>query len=577
MNADRLLALYDRVSEAPDAVTRFRRFVLDLAVRGKLVEQDPADEPASELLTRIAVEKLRLMEAGEIKKQKELPPIDPEPFDLPANWQWVRVREVTSDRGQKVPDDNFTYLDVTAINKEAGVVADPKVLGKDDAPSRARKIAAKGDVIYSCVRPYLLNVAVLDEDFDPEPIASTAFAVLNGHGLVLSWYLWIALRSPFMVECVEENQRGQAYPAINDRDFSLLPFPLPPLTEQRRIVARVDELMALLDQLETVRTDREDTRDRLTAASLGGLTAPETDAETFPAHAQFALDTLPVLTTRPDQIKQLRETILSLAVRGKLGTQDPSDDSASNLLARIAKNRTSVLNSDYPNAAEAKKQKRKQEQQSVPAGLPKLPTGWVWATLQQCSLIVVDCKNKTAPYSSGGIKLIRTTNVRDGKLNSNDVKYVTQKTYEAWSLRTKPEPGDILITREAPMGEVCIIPEGEQICLGQRIMLVRLVPQTIDVRYMLYSLRDPDLLERVQDKPIGMTVKHLRVGGVETLLIPLPPLAEQHRIVVKVAELMSLCDQIEKYLEIRESSGQQLLESLLDVALRPAAGEATVA
>ena len=91
------------------------------------------------------------------------------------------MREVTSDRGQKVPDKTFTYIDVSAINKEAGVTAEPKVLKKDEAPSRARKITAKGDVIYSCVRPYLLNVAVIDQNFDPEPIVSTAFAVLNGH------------------------------------------------------------------------------------------------------------------------------------------------------------------------------------------------------------------------------------------------------------------------------------------------------------------------------------------------------------------------------------------------------------
>lgn len=274
MNAERLLALYEQVAEAPDAVPRLRRFVLDLAVRGKLVEQDAGDEPASELLKRIAAEKARLVKAGRIGKQKALPKIDNEPFDVPSSWCWVAIREVTSDRGQRVPDSDFTYIDVTAINKEAGVVAEPKVLTKDDAPSRARKITAKGDVLYSCVRPYLLNVAILDQDFEPPPIASTAFAVLNGHNLILPKYLWIVLRSPFMVACVEANQRGQAYPAINDADFAVLPIPIPPLAEQHRIVAKVDALMALCDRLEAALTTSDTTRARLLEALLHEALTP---------------------------------------------------------------------------------------------------------------------------------------------------------------------------------------------------------------------------------------------------------------------------------------------------------------
>lgn len=177
MNAALLLDHYARIADAPDAIARLRRFVLDLAVRGKLVEQDAGDEPASELLKRIAAERARLAKAGEIRKPKPYPAIDEPAFELPGSWEWVAIREITSDRGQQIPSASFTYIDVTAINKEVGVVADPKVLSPADAPSRARKITRKGDVIYSCVRPYLLNVAVIEQDFDPEPIASTAFAI----------------------------------------------------------------------------------------------------------------------------------------------------------------------------------------------------------------------------------------------------------------------------------------------------------------------------------------------------------------------------------------------------------------
>ena len=336
MNADRLFTLYDRVAEAPDVVGRLRRFVLDLAVRGKLVEQDPADEPASELLTRIAAKKARLVAAGRIRRRKALPALEERPFSVPDNWCWARIREITSDRGQKVPKETFTYIDVTAIDKENGLVVGPRVLEPSEAPSRARKIAQLGDVVYSCVRPYLLNVAVIVDDFDPPPIASTAFAILNGHGFVLPRYIWIVLRSPFMVASVEKSQRGQAYPAINNADFAVLPFPLPPLAEQHRIVSKVDEIMAICDQLEEARTARKDIRDRLTKASLTRLNAPDVDVPTFRSHARFAVDALPALTARADQVKHLRQTILNLAVRGKLVEQDPADEPASELLHRIA-------------------------------------------------------------------------------------------------------------------------------------------------------------------------------------------------------------------------------------------------
>src|SRR5262249_7612736 len=163
------------------------------------------------------------------------------------------------------------------------------------------------------VRPYLLNIAIVEADISPSPIASTAFAVLNGFGLLLPRYQWIVLRSPFMVECVEEKMRGLAYPAINDSDFALLPFPLPPLAEQRRIVAECNELRGLWARWEGGRAGREARRDTFPGGSSARLNEP--DPETFREDARFALDALPALTARPDLIKQLRQTILNLCVR----------------------------------------------------------------------------------------------------------------------------------------------------------------------------------------------------------------------------------------------------------------------
>jgi type I restriction enzyme S subunit len=149
-----------------------------------------------------------------------------------------------------------------------------------------------------------------------------------------------------MVECVEERMRGQAYPAINDADFAVLPFPLPPLAEQHRIVARVDELMALCDQLEAAQAERQRRRDKLTAASLQRLSQPDDDAATFREHVHFHLGHLPRLTTRPGQIGELRQTVLNLAVRGRLVPQDASDEPTSVQLLRNDQARRAIAKQD---------------------------------------------------------------------------------------------------------------------------------------------------------------------------------------------------------------------------------------
>jgi type I restriction enzyme S subunit len=248
---------------------------------------------------------------------------------------------------------------------------------------------------------------------------------------------------------------------------------------------------------------------------------------------------------------------------GKLVPQDPKEESAEELINRINNSRTILLKQGYPNRDESINQLKKQSRQMLPSGLVSLPRGWTWSTLIQLSLLVVDCHNKTAPYTSDGIRLLRTTNIRNGQLNLSEPKFVSDSTYERWSARCKPEAGDILITREAPMGEVCIIPKRMTVCLGQRMMLIRLIPGMFNPQFLLYSFMDPNLMDRVQDKPVGATVQHLRVGGVETLLVPVPPLTEQKRIVAKVDQLMQLCDSLGQHIKDSTEKKSAILNSVL--------------
>ena len=569
MSPTQLLSHFDRISEAPNAIPRLRRFILDLAVRGKLVEQNPRDEPASELLKQIQAEKERLVKAGEIRKGNPFPRFEANetPFASPAGWAWVRIRQVTSDRGQAIPDKDFTYIDVTAINKEVGCVVDAKVFLASDAPSRARKLVRTGDVLYSCVRPYLLNVAVIENDIVPSPIASTAFAVLNGFGLVLSKYLWIVLRSPFMVECVEGKMRGQAYPAINDSDFALLPLPLPPFVEQQRIIAKVDELMALCDRLEASQAERESRRDRLAAASLHRLNNGA-DADAFRNHARFYFNQLPRLMTRPKHIQQLRQTILNLAVQGKLVPQDPNDEPASELLIRIQAEKARLL----------KEGKINSEKPPIPARADelafKLMPGWQVARISQ---ILVELQTgpfgsslHQSDYQKGGTPVINPASIRNDRLVPVESMAVGQKTLKRLAT-FKLRAGDIVMARRGEMGRCAVVTKDENGWLCGTGSLILRLPEFVIPHFFVTLIGSPFVREYLGSSAVGATMQNLNQSILLNLVIGLPPLAEQQRIVDKVEELMALCGQLEAQLTTTQTESRRLLEAVLHDALVSAA------
>jgi len=311
-------------------IKKLRELILELAVRGKLVPQDPNDEPTSVLLEKITEEKARLIKEGKIKKQTSLPKIsvDEKPFDLPYGWEWVRIGDVGHDWGQKTPDADFTYIDVSAIDNVTGIVKFPTMLSSTEAPSRARKIVKVGAVIYSTVRPYLKNICVIDQEYLPELIASTAFAILHPFHEMPGKFFVIYFRSPEFVRYVESVQTGIAYPSINDKQFFGGMVPIPPLAEQNRIVAKVDELMVLCDKLEQQQTDSNAAHQILVETLLGTLTT-SADQNEFTTAWRRISEHFDTLFTTEHSIDQLKQTILQLAVMGKLVPQDTNDEPAS--------------------------------------------------------------------------------------------------------------------------------------------------------------------------------------------------------------------------------------------------------
>ncbi len=244
--------LSDLIFSIPE---RLKKSILQEAIEGRLVPQDPNDEPASVLLDKIRKEKAKLVKEGKLKKKDlvETPIEEDEiPFKIPESWHIVRLGEITYNHGQKTPDEDFSYIDIGSIdNKFQKLNDEENIIKAKDAPSRARKIVKRGDVIYATVRPYLHNMCIIDKDFSKEPIASTGFAVLSCINGLYNKFLFYYLLSPVFDSYANDgdNAKGMAYPAINDKKLYNGVVPLPPLAEQHRMVEKIEQLLHEIDKL----------------------------------------------------------------------------------------------------------------------------------------------------------------------------------------------------------------------------------------------------------------------------------------------------------------------------------------
>ena len=259
---EELLPYVDRYATAYEKLEQFnakfpedmKKSVLQYAIQGKLVEQRPEEGTAEELYRQIQVEKQKLIKAGKIKKEKPLPEIaeDEIPFDIPESWKWVRIGALTYNWGQKTPDSRFCYIDVGSVNNTSHTLnKENTVVEAKDASSRAKKIVKKGDVIFATIRPYLKNICIIDKKFPCEPIASTAFAVMHCPEGLLNKYLYYYLLSPTFMRFANarDKAKGVAYPAIGEKDFFNGIIALPPVAEQKRIVAKLEEILPLCERL----------------------------------------------------------------------------------------------------------------------------------------------------------------------------------------------------------------------------------------------------------------------------------------------------------------------------------------
>ena len=251
---DKYAEAYNRLQEIDKGIgDRLKKSLLQYAMEGKLVDQDPNDEPASELLKRIRTEKSELIKKGKIKKSKKLPEIteDEKPFDIPDSWEWVRLGELLKPESKVKPTKNFTYVDIASLDNKVQKIISPKYVdvSKDKIPVRATQLINRNDILYSLVRPYLKNVAIVPKKFDGA-IATSGFCVLKPLKESLTQYLFWALLSPYTTDEMHARMKGLNSPSIKKGDLIGWPIPLPPLVEQKRIVTKLSKLFKQVDILQ---------------------------------------------------------------------------------------------------------------------------------------------------------------------------------------------------------------------------------------------------------------------------------------------------------------------------------------
>lgn len=545
-----MLSNLNLLATAPGGVARLRELILTLAVQGKLVPQDPADEPASVLLRKIRAEKDRLIAEGKIKKDKPLAEIAEEekPFELPVGWAWVRFGDASINRdGERIPVSSserenrakvYDYYGASGvIDKIDGFLFDKTLLliGEDGANliNRSTPIAFLAHGKY-----WVNNHAHVIDTTHPELMTYLALFI-NAISL-----------EPYVT--------GTAQPKMNQAKLNSIVIALPPLAEQSRIVARVEELMRLCDALQAKGQLEATQHAQLLSTLLGTLTASATPEE-LANNWQRVAQHFDLLLDRPEAIDALEQTLLQLAVRGLLVPQDPTDEPASVLLQKIRAEKDRLI-------TEGKIKKDKPLPPVTDEEKPfELPVGWEWVRVGDVVELLNGYAFKSEWFKSAGVRLLRNVNISHGHVDWSApvmLDAVAAQSYEQFALRV----GDIVLSLDRPIISTglkyAVIRESDLPCLLLQRVARLTVFAFLSPEFLQLWLQS-DLFVGTIDPGRSNGVPHISTKQVAGLAFALPPLAEQSRIVTRVTQLRRLCFDLRQRLAEREAVQARLAEALV--------------
>lgn len=478
---------------------QLRASILQQAMEGKLVKQDPNDEPASILFEKITKEKARLIKEKKIKRTKKLPEItdDEKPFEIPDSWEWVRLITITnfgnfkSVNGLEIPDDAW-LLDMKDMNKNGGGFR--QLISKNEVGSvKSNKyVVTKNDVLYGKLRPYLKKVEIA-----PQPGYTTTeiFPIHTIANLTLATYLRYCLLSPYFVDTVNSSMYGMKMPRVGTKFLGSMSIPFPPLAEQKRIVARLDQLMPLVDKY----------------------------AEAY--------DKLKKLDDGFND--KLKQSLLQYAMEGKLVKQDPNDEPASVLLEKIAEEKARLIR-------EKKIKRTKKLPEITDDEKPfEIPDSWEWirlGNLVRFTLGKTPKRSMPEYWESGTIPWVSISDLNNATLKQTK-EHITPKAYSEVFGETISTAGTMLMSFKLTIGKVSIL--GIDAVHNEAIISIYpYIDANKIIRDYLYKVLP--FISQHGDFNTAIKGKTLNKKSLSNLLIPLPPLAEQKRIVAKLDQLMSI-------------------------------------
>ncbi len=513
---------------------QLKNSILQWAIQGKLVPQDPNDEPASVLLERIREEKARLLKEKKIKKDKnesiiyrgednsyyekflatgEMKCIDEEiPFEIPATWEWVRGKSVFLPMESTKPAKDFVYIDVDAVNNKTNSIDKPKFILKTNAPSRATRKLHKNDILFSMVRPYLRNIALVPEEY-ANAIASTGFYVITSLNALFPKYIFLLMLSSYVVDGLNSFMKGENSPSINNCHIEDFLYPLPPLTEQHRIVAKVEELLPFVENY---------------------------------ACAQNKLNKL-----NTEINDKLKKSILQEAIQGRLVPQIAEEGTVQELFEQIkqekarlvkeGKLKKSVLSDSNIFRGDDNKywEKLGKEIHCIDDEIPfEIPASWQWVRIKD--IFQINPKNVAEDNCiSAFIPMQKICATYGSEFYYDEVQWKTIKTGY-----THFADGDVAFAKITPCFQnrksVIFIGLPNGIGAGTtELKVMRPYGETINRWYLLYFLKSPYFIDEAQFKGTA-NQQRIITGYLENKLFPLPPKFEQDRIVQRIKQLASI-------------------------------------
>lgn len=563
MDLNTFLDNFDTIAEAPGGIAKLRALILDLAVRGKLVPQDPEDESVDKLLVRIQSQKKAIVRTGTVPKTGELLSGNDahEPFLIPSSWIWTRLGNISSyiQRGKSpkyTESGEVLVISQKCIQWAGFDITKAQFIQDETVPSYSlERFLQPGDLLWNSTGTGTVGrLSILPAVLKNKRIVADSHVTVIRIVECLPSFIYCWLASPHIQQFIDQKTSGTTkQKELNTITVRTEFIPLPPLPEQKRIVEKVDELMALCDRLAAAKQTRDDLRQKLRGSAIAALMNAETD-DALEKSWVIVRDNWQTLSQDPKDVDDLRKIILRLAIRGKLAQREVNDEPAEKLLKVVADKQ----------AAHPKKFRKPKDLSSIEdVEKPfELPFGWCWCRFTEIGQLERGKskhrpRNEPALYANGSIPLVQTGDVARAKgvITTYTALYNEQGLAQSrlWS------KGTLCITIAANIADSAML--GFDACFPDSVVGFVPTEPISDSRYFEFFIRT--MKSTLEAFAPSTAQKNINLSILDEVLIPLPPLAEQKRIVAKVDELMQMCDQLEASLRQSQQRAEALAASAI--------------